>query len=262
MRIMSRHTGFSSSKLPCRRIYQLERVIRFSHFRLEPALIPRILLPRAKLAPYRRIRTWLMRHFRSQRHVGSVAQASSAPLSQRRLGQSVRQGLFDYYHRSMPLAYIIGNQPFLGFSFQTRSPTLIPRWETEEWVSRLVDRFRAHSSRLWSRPSFRILDICCGTGCISLGFVASLSRSFSMEQRRNGQEESRPLLLVSAVDVSESALQLASENESNIRAQLQARSIPALFPPVQYYAWNVFEGKLTFMPCITCESLDSLSLVD
>lgn len=32
-----------------------------------------------------------------------------------------------------PLQYILRSQPFCGLDLSIRSPTLIPRWETEEW---------------------------------------------------------------------------------------------------------------------------------
>ena len=35
------------------------------------------------------------------------------------------------YHK--PLQYILRSQPFCGLEIRTRPPTLIPRWETEEW---------------------------------------------------------------------------------------------------------------------------------
>ncbi|KAF9983911.1 hypothetical protein BGZ75_004529 [Mortierella antarctica] len=37
-----------------------------------------------------------------------------------------------------PLQYILGSQPFMDLEILVRPPTLIPRWETEEWTSRLA----------------------------------------------------------------------------------------------------------------------------
>ncbi|EJU04371.1 S-adenosyl-L-methionine-dependent methyltransferase [Dacryopinax primogenitus] len=92
-----------------------------------------------------------------------------------------------------PLQYILGNQPFGPLEIITRSPVLIPRPETEEWVMQLSQRFD---------PSARegpvsVLDLCTGTGCIPL----MLSHIWSPGKVR-----------ALGVDISADAIDLAKEN--------------------------------------------------
>jgi methylase of polypeptide subunit release factors len=98
-----------------------------------------------------------------------------------------------------------GTQPFhpLPVELLVRPPTLIPRPETEHWVSLLFQRLltsSAFSPSSNSKRPFRILDIGTGTGCIALGLTYALSTSSSI-----------PIHTL-AVDRAPSALELATEN--------------------------------------------------
>ncbi|KAF7728043.1 hypothetical protein EC973_006679 [Apophysomyces ossiformis] len=92
-----------------------------------------------------------------------------------------------------PLQYILGTQPFCELDIVTRPPVLIPRWETEDWTYRLIDRLRGH--RL-PHP-LRVLDICTGTGCIALGLSAHLPKNTTE---------------ITGIDVSTDAIELANHN--------------------------------------------------
>lgn len=62
-----------------------------------------------------------------------------------------------------PLAYVIGNQPFLGLSIGLASRPLIPRPETEWWTEELI-------GRIGDKP-LRVLDLCAGSGAIGLAVL-------------------------------------------------------------------------------------------
>ncbi|BGP51172.1 hypothetical protein JCM10450v2_007101 [Rhodotorula kratochvilovae] len=102
-----------------------------------------------------------------------------------------------------PLAYVLGTQPFhpLPHPLLVRPPTLIPRPETEHWVSLLSSRLLSSSAPSLSSASapFRLLDIGTGTGCIALSLAHALSSA------------GRPAHAV-AVDRAPSALALAAKN--------------------------------------------------
>ena len=68
----------------------------------------------------------------------------------------------------IPLQYVLGEAPFYRRMFLVDSRVLIPRPETEllcDWVLEETGRF----------PAARILDLCCGSGCIGITLKAELS---------------------------------------------------------------------------------------
>ena len=88
-----------------------------------------------------------------------------------------------------PIQYIIGETEFYGLPFKVNKHTLIPRPETEELVEWILDNseFRIQDSEL--------LDIGTGTGCIAISLAKNLASAN-----------------VSALDISEEALKIASKN--------------------------------------------------
>ena len=115
------------------------------------------------------------------------------PLSTQRI---LNRWISDRVERHKPLQYILKTQPFLRHEIKVRPPTLIPRWETEEWVARLIDE-------LLPLSQLNILDLCTGTGCIAIALAASL------DQAR-----------VVGLDISSSAVKLAQLNGRFIKSDL------------------------------------------
>ena len=90
-------------------------------------------------------------------------------------------------HKEIPIQYILGNAHFFGLVFEVNDHVLIPRPETEELVQWILN----------VAPSgpIRILDIGTGSGCIAVTLAKHL-----------------PDAGVFAIDISSSALQMASRN--------------------------------------------------
>ncbi len=63
-----------------------------------------------------------------------------------------------------PLAYIVGNQPFLKVNIDLSYKTLIPRPETEYWLYEYVFK----RLRQAEQGNLKLLDIFSGSGCIAL----------------------------------------------------------------------------------------------
>ncbi|WP_329804960.1 peptide chain release factor N(5)-glutamine methyltransferase [Flavobacterium facile] len=90
-----------------------------------------------------------------------------------------------------PIQYITSEAWFYGFRFEVNENTLIPRPETEELVEWIVEstKLEAGSKKL------NILDIGTGSGCIPISLKKEI-----------------PNAIVSAIDVSEKALEMARKN--------------------------------------------------
>lgn len=90
-----------------------------------------------------------------------------------------------------PIQYITGETWFYGLQFEVNENTLIPRPETEELVEWIIE---SQKSNVQSQ-TLAILDIGTGTGCIPISLKSNL-----------------PQVNVSAIDVSDHALEVAKRN--------------------------------------------------
>lgn len=87
-----------------------------------------------------------------------------------------------------PLQYVIGKAWFYGRSFRVTPDVLIPRPETE-----MLCRDAVKSAR---KPDVKVLDLCTGSGCIAWTLALEM-----------------PAAEVTAVDISEGALEVASSQD-------------------------------------------------
>ena len=99
--------------------------------------------------------------------------------------------------RHRPIQHIIGYTDFCGCRIEVSPDVLIPRPETEEMVSWIVEsgKWKVESGE-WKVES--ILDLCTGSGCIAI----ALKKAF-------------PTAEVTGVDVSAKALVMARQNAEN-----------------------------------------------
>lgn len=95
-----------------------------------------------------------------------------------------------------PVAYITGRRGFYESTFKVSEATLIPRADTEILVE---DAIR----ELQSKEEVRILDLCCGTGCIGISVAKALSKKVKT-------------VCLTLSDLSEDALSVCQENVRTI----------------------------------------------
>lgn len=96
-----------------------------------------------------------------------------------------------------PIQYITGEAWFYGLRFEVNENTLIPRPETEELVEWIIKSQKSKAQNLIIQKSnnLTILDIGTGSGCIPIALKKEIPSAF-----------------VSAIDISEKALEMARKN--------------------------------------------------
>ncbi len=92
-----------------------------------------------------------------------------------------------------PVQYIVGDVNFYGYTFMVNKNVLIPRFETEELVNKTINYLKKY---FYDCP--KIVDLGTGSGCIAITLKKEL-----------------PSSIISAVDVSEQALEIAKINAKN-----------------------------------------------
>ena len=120
---------------------------------------------------------------------------------------------FQQLMNSEPLQYILGQAQFYGEVYLVDRNVLIPRQETEELVNWILDELESEK---------RVLDIGTGSGCIAISL------------KLNGNNA-----IVHALDVSERALEIASENANKLNAEVRFINDDILHPTLQYEEYDV-----------------------
>jgi release factor glutamine methyltransferase len=137
--------------------------------------------------------------------------------------------------KGKPLQYILGNQPFINLNIILRKPILIPRWETEEWTLNLIESIDKNAK-------LNILELCSGTGCISLALAKALPNS-----------------KIDACDISKAAIKLSRLNQRKLaipETQLKFLNID-LFSN-QVYQLNKYDLVVSNPPYIPPQEYEQL----
>ena len=71
-------------------------------------------------------------------------------------------------YSGVPLQHITGRWEFYGLPLEVTADTLIPRPDTETLVEVAIEQLK-------TRSKGRILDLCCGTGCVGLATLKNVS---------------------------------------------------------------------------------------
>ena len=93
-----------------------------------------------------------------------------------------------------PVQYIVGDVDFYGNIIKVNKNVLIPRRETEELVEKTIERIK----KIFPKENINIIDIGTGSGCIPITMKKFLPNSN-----------------ISAVDISQEALNVAVDNSNN-----------------------------------------------
>ncbi len=153
---------------------------------------------------------------------------------------AVESKVTDYLDRRLrgePVAYITGSWEFYGLPMTVSPDVLIPRMDTEL----LVDA--AKSLLVGRKMDARILDLCCGSGCIACALGHEL-----------------PASRLVAVDISASALEICRKNLAANRLSsrcitLQADATAA--PPLSIGSFDMIVSNPPYVPSDEIMTLDS-----
>lgn len=121
-----------------------------------------------------------------------------------------------------PIQYILGDTEFCSLKFKVAPSTLIPRPETAELVNWIKADARSGQS---------LLDIGTGSGCIAITLAHAC-----------------PGIRVSAIDISEQALQVAVQNSTTHHTQVKFRQADIL--NYENYPWDHYDLIVSNPPYI------------
>ena len=143
--------------------------------------------------------------------------------------------LLDRRLRGEPLAYINGSWDFYGLKMIVNPSVLIPRTDTETLVFTALELLRGHV------PEPRILDLCCGSGCIGCAMAHEL-----------------PNARVYLADISPEALSVARKNVAlhHLGNRCVCMDADALSPPP--LRMSNFDMIACNPPYITAGELETL----
>lgn len=136
-----------------------------------------------------------------------------------------------------PLQYVTGRAQFFGLDLQVGPGVLIPRPETEELVSLVIN---------WAggRQGLRVLDIGTGSGCIALSLGRGLSHP-----------------TVHAVDASDEALAIASQNANSLGLDVDFRKLDILSPQADVWASSAqYDAVVSNPPYVMLSERESMSV--
>ena len=127
--------------------------------------------------------------------------------------RSVLTEMIRRLQKNEPIQYIIGIESFFGLTFEVNPKVLIPRPETQELVSWIIEDYQ-------SDESIRILDIGTGSGCIPISLAKQLSKAE-----------------VESWDISEGALEVASRNceRNGVKVLLRQKDVLKAAPEGNLY---------------------------
>lgn len=154
--------------------------------------------------------------------------------------ETVENTVLDYTARRLrgePVAYITGCWEFYGLPMTVTPDVLIPRMDTEVLVDTAKELLVGH------KMDAKILDLCCGSGCITCALGHEL-----------------PATRLVAVDISASALEVCRKNINANRLNSRVICIQAdatSSPPLGIGQFDMIVSNPPYIPSAEIMELDS-----
>ena len=122
-----------------------------------------------------------------------------------------------------PIQYILGEAPFLSYTFFVNPNVLIPRPETAEMVQTILDE-----NNLTHKA---ILDIGTGSGCIAITL-----------------KKENPSAHLTAIDISKEALRVAQANAHALNLDIQWHQLDFLHQALPQQKWDIIVSNPPYVP--------------
>ncbi|HNY00655.1 MAG: peptide chain release factor N(5)-glutamine methyltransferase [Oscillospiraceae bacterium] len=136
-----------------------------------------------------------------------------------------------------PVAYVTGSWEFYGLPFLVNPDVLIPRMDTEVLVDTAIEALDGR------KMDARILDLCCGSGCIGIALAHEL-----------------PATRVVSVDISRKALEVCRKNSeiNRVSARLVCMQADAkASPPMGIGTFDLLVANPPYIAVSELMTLDS-----
>lgn len=152
----------------------------------------------------------------------------------------------EYFHligargKHIPLQHLTHVAYFMGFEFKVDENVLIPRQDTETLVETALELAKGKKKQ-------KLLDMCTGSGCILLSFLALLPQTEGV-----------------GVDISVPALQIARENAAVLGVQDRARFVQSDLFAAPFFTENTgkdlpqYDILISNPPYIRSAEIDTL----
>jgi release factor glutamine methyltransferase len=150
--------------------------------------------------------------------------------------EAFEKAVHAYIFDNKPVQYLMGSVNFYGYQFIVDDRVLIPRFETEELVANVLVQY----DEMFGNQNVRLVDVGTGSGCLAI--------SLKMEE---------PHLTVFATDISEEALEVASENAKNIGAEITFL-LGDMLKPLEGMKFDILVSNPPYIP--TTENVDPMIL--
>lgn len=136
--------------------------------------------------------------------------------------------------KGLPVQQVLGTATFCGHRFSVTPDVLIPRPETEELVTWILETLE---TKKYNDKQLRILDIGTGSGCIAISLALAL---------KNAQ--------VTALDIDEKALRVAKNNAAALQAKVQFMQDDILNPKTLFDDIDIIVSNPPYIRC--CEAVE------
>jgi len=156
----------------------------------------------------------------------------SSPAIEEKAADMVRRRL-----AGEPVAYITGSWEFYGLPMHVTPDVLIPRMDTEVLVDAAIENIMSRN------PDARVLDLCCGSGCIACAITHELPRTRAV-----------------AIDISAKALQVCRRNTELNRLGSRVISMQAdakQSPPMGIGTFDLIVSNPPYISELEILTLDS-----